>query len=382
MSLKHILCLDDFEVAAARHLPRPIFGYIAGAAETNASLRANRSSFEDYCFTPRVMVDVSTRSMQRTLFGHTYSAPFGMSPLGISALSAYRGDLVLTQAAQQANLPMIMSGSSLIRLEDVAKVNRRAWFQAYLPSTMAEIEALIERVRVAGFGTLVITVDTPVSANRENNVRSGFSTPLRPSLRLAWDGVTHPKWLFGTFLRTLTKHGMPHFENNYATRGAPILSSSVMRSFSDRGHLSWETFSTIRKLWPGTLVMKGVLHPDDARLARDLGADGIIVSNHGGRQLDGAIAPLRALPNILRACPEVPVMMDSGIRRGSDVLKALALGAHFVFLGRPFGFAAAVAGKAGVHHAIDLLSAEVSRNMAMLGVTNLGELNADHLAKN
>jgi L-lactate dehydrogenase (cytochrome) len=380
MTLKHILCLDDFEKAAAAHLPRPVFGYIAGAAETNASLRANRSSFEDYCFTPRVMVDVSKRSLQRALFGHTYSAPFGISPLGISALSAYRGDLVLTQAAQKANIPMIMSGSSLIRLEEVAKANPRAWFQAYLPSTMGEIEALVERVRVAGFGTLVITVDTPVTANRENNLKSGFSTPLRPSLRLAWDGLTHPTWLFGTFLRTLIQHGMPHFENNYATRGAPILSSSVMRDFADRGHLSWDYFSNIRKMWPGTLVVKGVLHPGDASIACDLGADGIIVSNHGGRQLDGAIAPLRALPKILRACPGIPVMMDSGIRRGGDVLKALALGAHFVFLGRPFGFSAAVAGAAGVHHAIGLLSAEVSRNMAMLGVTQLDELCADHLA--
>ncbi len=138
---------------------------------------------------------------------------------------------------------------------------------------------------------------------------------------------------------------MPHFENNYARRGAPILSKSVTRDFADRGHLNWEHFALIRKNWPGRIVVKGILHRDDARIARDMGADGIIVSNHGGRQLDGAVAPLRVLPGIVAACPDIPVMMDSGIRRGADVLKALALGAKFVFVGRPFAYAAAVGGR-------------------------------------
>ena len=150
-----------------------------------------------------MLVDVSKRSQQTTLFGHDYAAPFGIAPIGISALYAYRGDLVLAQAAAEAaNIPMIMSGSSLIRLEDVTKQSRAAWFQAYLPGDVADITALIERVARAGFETLVITVDTQVAGNRENNVRAGFSTPLRPTLRLAWDGITHPRWLFGTFLRT------------------------------------------------------------------------------------------------------------------------------------------------------------------------------------
>lgn len=377
--LRSVLCLDDFETLARRHLPRPIFGYVAGAAERNRSLVANRSAYEAYDFVPRVLVDISKRSQQRTLFGHTYDAPFGLAPLGLSALFAYRGDIVLAQAAARANVPMIMSGSSLIRLEDVAQASPNAWFQAYLPGDVAGIEALIARVVAAGFGTLVITVDTPVAANRENNVRAGFSTPMRPNLRLAWDGITHPRWLFGTFLKTLARHGMPHFENNYATRGAPILSPSVERDFSDRGHLNWNHLALIRRIWPGTLVVKGILNADDARLAADAGADGIIVSNHGGRQLDGAVAPLRMLPAIVAACPQLPVMIDSGIRRGSDVLKALALGAAFVFVGRPFGYAAAVGGDVGVTRAIDLLKQEVSRNMAMMGVSRLDEVQAQRV---
>lgn len=382
MQLKNILCLDDFEAAASAHLPKPIFGYISGAAENNLSYRNNRSCFDDHAFVPRVLVDVSQRHIQCELLGQTFAAPFGIAPMGLSALSAYRGDIVLATAAQQAKVPMIMSGSSLIRLEEVAKANPMAWFQAYLPGDVDGITALIERVRQAGFGTLVVTVDTPVSANRENNVRAGFSTPLRPSVRLAWQGMTHPKWLFGTFLRTLIQHGMPHFENNYASRGAPVLSPTVERDFSDRGHLNWAHFSLIRKTWSGKLVIKGILNPQDARIACELGADGIIVSNHGGRQLDGAVSPLRVLPAIVKACPDVPVMMDSGIRRGTDALKALALGARLVFVGRPFAYAAAVAGEPGVMHGIRLLSAEVSRNLAMLGLNNLSELNADALMSN
>ena len=375
--LARILSLHDFELAAQAHLPRPIFGYIAGAAEDNHSPAANRAAFDAWEFVPRVLVDISRRSTAATLFGETYAAPFGIAPVGLSALSAYRGDVVLAQAAAQANVPMIMSGSSLIPLEHVARASPAAWFQAYLPARPDDIVALVERAASAGFRKLVVTVDTAAAANRENNVRAGFSTPLRPGLRLAWDGVTHPRWLFGTLFRTMALHGMPHFENNFASRGAPIISPNVERDFSHRGHLTWEHFDLVRRTWHGVLVIKGVLHADDARTARDHGADGVIVSNHGGRQLDGAVAPLRVLPGIVAAVPELPVMMDSGVRRGSDVLKALALGAKMVFAGRPFAYAAAVGGAPGVSHAIGLLQAEVSRNMALLGIASLGELDPE-----
>jgi L-lactate dehydrogenase (cytochrome) len=379
--LQDVLSLDDFESAARRHLPRPIFGYVAGAVETDWSLHDNRAAFAEFGFLPRMLVDVSKRSQQTTLFGKTYATPFGISPLGISALYAYRGDIVLATAAAAANIPMIMSSSSLIRLEDVAKESKNAWFQAYLPGDVPDITALIDRVAQAGFEALVITVDSQVAGNRENNIRTGFSTPLRPSLRLAWDGMTHPRWLFGTLLRTLLRHGMPHFENNYARRGAPIISPNVLRDYSDRGHLNWEHFRLIRRLWKGPLVIKGILDKADASTAREAGADGIIVSNHGGRQLDGAVAALRVLPGIAAACPQIPVMIDGGVRRGTDVLKALALGATCVFVGRPFGYAAAIAGAAGVNHAIGLLSAEIDRDMAMLGVADLRELGPERLIR-
>jgi L-lactate dehydrogenase (cytochrome) len=301
--------------------------------------------------------------------------------MGISALSGYRADIAMARAAAAANIPMVMSGSSLIRLEDVAKEGSTTWFQAYLPGDVSRITALVERVGRAGFDILVITVDSQVAGNRENNIRAGFSTPLRPTFRLAWDGISHPRWLFGTFLRTLLRHGMPHFENNDATRGPPILSPSVLRDYSDRGHLNWQHFELIRRFWKGRLVIKGILDVRDARIARDAGAEGIVVSNHGGRQLDGAVSPLRVLPDIVAACPEIPIMMDGGVRRGTDIFKALALGASFVFVGRPFGFAAAIGAEAGVRYAIRLLSDEVDRNMALLGISGLAELTPQRLVR-
>ena len=374
MTLDRFLCLDDFEPAARAHLPRPLFEYVSGGVQDNRSRAHNRTTFDDWQLVPRVMVDISGRSSEQTLFDQTWSAPFGIAPMGICALTAYRGDAVLAQAAQAARIPMIMSGSSLMRLEDIVALNPQAWFQAYLPGRQPEIEALIDRVARAGFGTLVITVDTPASANRENNLRAGFSTPLRPSLALAWQGLSHPRWLLGTFTRTLLQHGMPHFENNAATRGAPIVSRTVARDMASRGHFTWTNLRRIREQWRGRLVVKGILHADDARQACDVGADGIIVSNHGGRQLDGAVSPLRVLPGIVAACPDTVVMMDSGVRRGTDALKALALGARLVFVGRPFNYAAAVGGLAGAARAASLLQQEILRDMAMLGINRLDEL--------
>ncbi|MGQ7249336.1 alpha-hydroxy acid oxidase [Halomonas sp. V046] len=378
--LQRLLSLDDFERAARRHLPRPLYGYVASVAEDGRTARASREAFDDYVFLPRALVDVSTVSTEVELFGERYAQPFGIAPMGISALSAYRGDEVLARSAREAGIPMIVSGSSLIPMEDLAGPRGSDWFQAYLPATSEDIEALLDRVRRAGFSTLVVTVDFAVPPNPENHRRRGFSSPLRPSLRLAVDGLMRPRWLCGTFLRTLWRHGVPHFENNAATRGVAVLAKDVNRDFSGRRHLDWSTLEQVRRQWPGKLVVKGILHPDDARRAVDVGADGLIVSNHGGRQLDSTVAPLRMLPEVLAAVgTEVPVMIDGGFRRGSEVLKALALGARLVFLGRPFNYAAAIGGEAGIARAVSLLGDEIERNMALLGVTRIDQLGGECL---
>lgn len=381
-ALRGMLSLHDFEDAARRRLPRPIFGYIVGAAEDNFSLRDNRDVFSEYSFVQRVLCDVSKRTQSVELFGQRYSSPFGIAPMGINALSTYRGDIVIARAAQQSDIVSIMSGTSLIPMEDVAHAAPKTWFQAYIPGDQERIDALIERVEKAGFGTLVVTVDLPVSANRENNIRTGFSTPMRPNLRLAWDGIVRPRWVVSTFLRTLVRHGMPHFENSFATRGAPIISPSVLRDFTARDHLSWRNIELIRQRWKGNLVIKGLLSVEDAKQAERIGADAIVLSNHGGRQLDGATSPMRVLEAVVAAvAPNYPVLIDSGFRRGTDVIKALALGARMVLVGRPFNYAAAVAGEAGVSHAIGLLRDEVDRNMAMLGVNACTEIGPHHLIR-
>jgi L-lactate dehydrogenase (cytochrome) len=285
---------------------------------------------------------------------------------------AYQGDVVLARVAAEANLPMIMSGASLTRLEDVRAAGRTAWFQAYLPGETDRITALVQRVERAGFDTLVLTIDVPVGANRENNVRSGFHKPLRPTPQLAWDCISHPRWFAGMLLRTVIKHGMPHFEN--MGERVPLITRKAERDRGNRDELSWKHVELMRRLWPGKLVLKGVLNKAVARIARESGVDGVIVSNHGGRQLDHAVAPLRVLPAIAAEAGDMSVMMDGGIRRGTDVLKALALGAKFVFVGRPILYAVAIGGEVGLRHAIRLLRDEVGRDMALLGITSVEQM--------
>lgn len=374
--LQRVHALRDFEPLARRQLPRQLFSYIANGADDERSLQANRDAFGDYALVPRMLEGVARRSQSIELFGQRYDSPFGISPVGLGALYAYRGDLLLARGAGDARIPAVLSGASLIPMEEVARAAPATWFQAYLPGEAARVEALVERIRNAGFKTLVLTVDLPVGVNPENYIRNGFSTPLRPSPRLAWDGLTRPAWLLGTFARTLLRHGMPHFENWRAERGAPILSATAERDIGARDHLDWSHLKLVRDAWRGPLIVKGILRWQDAVRAREAGVDGIIVSNHGGRQVDGAVAPLRVLPEICRAVPDLTVMMDGGMRRGSDVLKALSLGARCVFTGRPFNYAAAVGGAAGVARAIGLLRDEVHRNMALLGVNRLDELDS------
>jgi L-lactate dehydrogenase (cytochrome) len=373
-AFRDLLALDDFQRHAKRHLPPMVYQYVAGAVETSTALRTNASAYQHWSFVPRRMVDTSARIAATTLFGKSYSVPFGIAPLGGAAFVAYRGDLRLAEAARHMNMPMILSASSLIKLEDVYAENPDAWFQAYLPGDQFRIDRLTDRVAATGFRTLVVTADTPVLGNREHNTRSGFSMPMRVTPKVAWQSATHPRWLLGTVAQTFLRHGSPHFENMEAERGPPMLSRNALRNTTARDKLSWANFQAIRRRWKGTLLVKGLTAPADVALARECGADGVILSTHGGRQLDYDIAPLEVLPEIAAQKGDMTVIIDSGIRRGTDVLKALALGADFVFLGRPFLFAAAIGGAPGVIHAARILKEEIERDMALVGVNRLSEL--------
>lgn len=372
--LRKFLTIEEFEAAARRKLPRILYDYAASGTETDASLRQNRQSYARYELVPRVLVGRSRCDTGARLFGRRYSAPFGIAPMGASALFTYRADIKMAEAARAADIPMVLSGASLIALEEVAVVAPGTWFQAYLPGHPDQIRRLIQRVARAGYETLVVTVDVPVPGNRETDKRNGFNVTLAPSARLLWDGVTHPAWLLGTALRTIMLRGMPHLENYRASRGPSMLSGIDIGDGGAVLRHGWAEIRLVRSLWKGNLVVKGILSAADARQAQECGVDGIIISNHGGRQLDGAVAPLRILAAVREAVPGLTVMIDGGVRRGTDVIKALALGSDFVFIGRPFLYAAAVAGAEGVTHAIRLMGGEIRRNMVLLGIGSLKEL--------
>jgi L-lactate dehydrogenase (cytochrome) len=377
--MRRVFCLDDFEPAARRHLPASIFAYVHSPSETGHSLQDNRDVFREIRFVPRILRDVSQRSTAKTLFGQEWSAPFGISPMAVSALTAYQGDRVLAESAAAENIPMVMSGSSLTRIEEVLDAAPNSWFQAYLPPTTERIAALVQRAQDAGFRTLVVTVDVAVRGSTEHYERAHFHSPLRPGLRLLWEGLAHPAWSLGTFGRAIVTSGLPHFENSDSERRIPVMARNMVREFSGRAHLAWDAIEKIRTQWKGTLVLKGILHPHDALRARQMHIDGIILSNHGGRQLDGAVSPMRVLPAVRAAVGDLPVMIDSGFRRGTDVIKALALGADFVFVGRPFNYAASVGAHAGVRKAAQLLKKEIDGALGMLGVTSPDQLNTGHV---
>ena len=376
--LRRVLNLDDFQRAARLLLPRAIYGYVANGSEDETALAANRAAFLDYRLIPRVLVGVGERSQRTTLLGRQYAAPFGIAPMGGSSAVTYDGDLRMARAAARRDIPFMLSGNSIVPMEEVARAYPGAWFDSYQSPTTKAIEGMVERVAAAGFPVFVSTVDVPVGSNREKDHRAGFTQPIRLNPKMVRDGLLHPNWVLSTAARTLLRRGVPRIQNlDY--EGGPSLFSRTVTKIAAHAELSWDHVRLIRRLWKGPFVLKGLLSREDARIARDHGVDGIVVSNHGGRQLDNAASPLEVLADIVAESGEMAVMIDSGFRRGTDVLTALALGADFVFIGRPFLFAAAVAGEAGVLHAIDLLSKEIDRDMALLGLRRVEEAGRDIL---
>jgi L-lactate dehydrogenase (cytochrome) len=376
--LRRILDLDDFERAARPHLPRAVYGYVAHGTETEATLRGNRAAFDAWRLVTRVLVDVEQRDPSIRLFDREYAAPFGIAPMGGSALVAYEGHTVMAKAAHAARIPFILSANSIIPLEEVAQAYPGAWFAAYQSPNRKAIEGMVARLARAGIGVMVVTADVPIGSNRESDARAGFSFPIRPNPRLSLDVIRHPRWTAGVLARTLLKRGNPHIDNLEPDGGPGLFSQQVAGIAAHEG-LNWDHIRLIRRLWHGPLVVKGILSPQDVAIARNAGADGVILSNHGGRQLDHAVAPLQILPRALEQAGMMTVMIDSGFRRGTDIVKALALGAACVFVGRPFLFAAAYAGQAGTAHAIALLAKELDKDMALLGVRRTEEITRDLL---
>ena len=366
MRVAHALNIEELRRLARRRLPRAVYEYLEGGAEDELTLKANREIFEGIRLLPRALVDTSQRSQKVKIFGRTYETPIGIAPMGAAGLFWHEADIALARAARSGNIPFVLSTHSFVALERLAwEAGGPPWFQLYMPRERADAEKLVRRAQEAGCEALVLTVDVPVGGNREYNERNRFSLPLRLDARKVLDGLAHPAWLASVFVRAWLSSENPMRQPEWRTR---------------RDHITWQDFDWLRDAWPRRLLVKGVLSVEDAQLAAEHGADGIFVSNHGGRQLDGAPSPLEVLPHIAAAVGErLTVMVDSGFRRGADIVKALALGADMVFIGRAAMYGAAAGGEAGVRRSLQLLRSEIHRVLALLGCPSIDELGPQHV---
>lgn len=376
--LGRYLSVADFERAAARRLPKCVYGYVRGGTEDESSLRNNTAAFDGYRFRPRGLQNVVARQQSVALWGREYAMPVGLAPTGLAGMIWHECDLALAREAATAHIPFVISGSSSVPMERLQKEAPGCWYQAYFPGDRERIERIVQRLEAAQVDVLVVTADTCVAANRENNARVDFTIPFRLTPRLMLDGLLHPRWSLGVFAKTLLTVGVPRFANLYEEVGPPITEEPAHGFRTGRDALTWEHLRWLRERWRGRLVVKGIMHPQDAQEAARLGLDAIMVSNHGGRQLDSAAGTLDVLPDIVRAVPNnLPVLIDGGFRRGTHVLKALALGARMAFVGRATLYGAAVAGGAGVGRVLQILKSEIDRDLALLGCRSIQDLVRD-----
>jgi isopentenyl diphosphate isomerase/L-lactate dehydrogenase-like FMN-dependent dehydrogenase len=373
--------IADLRAMALKRVPKGLFEFVDRGTEDEVSLRNNRAVFERIRFRPRTLVDVSKRSQQITLFGNTHKMPIVIAPTGTAGLMWHEGEIALARAAAEAGIPFTLATGSMTAMEKVAEqAGGELWFQLYMWPDRRLSHQLVERARGAGFKALVVTVDGVVAGNREYNLRNGFTIPFSFTRRNVTDVLMHPRWLAGVLARYVMTTGMPRYENYPSEIKYRITAQPMGRSQMRNDSLNWNDLRELRKMWPHKLIVKGVLHPEDALLAAECGADGVAVSNHGGRNLDGAMSPLEALPDIVDAVGKrITVLVDSGFRRGSDVVKALALGAHAVQIGRATLYGVAAGGHAGATRAIAIFREEIDRVMALIGCPTVAKLGPECL---
>lgn len=363
------LNFDDFRLRAKRRLPRGLYEYIERGTEDELALKTIRSRLDALTFVPRILAGDPAPVLETSLFGHTLPLPLVVAPTALAGLVAHDGEVKLARVAAALGLPFTVSTQSVTGVEDIraAVPDAQLWFQLYMWQDRELSYRLLDQVKACGISTLVVTLDTAVSAKREYNIRNGFGIPFRFSARAAMDMARHPGWLLRVMLPYLRGAGIPTFGNYPPAFRSRITRPSVHGAVKLRS-LSREDLSLLRARWPGEIILKGVLHPDDAALALAAGADGIVVSAHGGRNLDTAVAPADVLPAIAeRVSGRCRVLADSGVRRGSDVLKYLALGADAVLLGRLPLWGLAAGGESGAEQALRMLVSEMEITMALMG---------------
>jgi L-lactate dehydrogenase (cytochrome) len=369
-----LLTIEDLRRASRRRLPKAVFDFIDGGAEDEVALRRNREAFGRVAVVPRALVDVREIDLATTVLGQRVAAPILLAPTGLCGMATSRGEIPVAAAAVEAGLVFTVSCMSSVPLEEVIReVPGGHWFQLYVWRDRGITQSLVERAAAEGYRVLVVTVDTPVLGQRERDHRNGATIPPRITFRNALGTLRRPRWLI-----TMARGPRVTFANVPETAEARRLRPFALSPFANRltdPSVTWRDLDWIRGLWKGPLVVKGLMSAADARLAAQHGADAIVVSNHGGRQLDSAPGTLEVLPEIVEAVgDELEVFLDGGVRRGTDVAKALALGARACLIGRAYLYGLAVGRRPGVARAIEILTSELRRAMALMGCTRVDEL--------
>jgi isopentenyl diphosphate isomerase/L-lactate dehydrogenase-like FMN-dependent dehydrogenase len=372
----------DLREMAKRRIPKWLFEFVDRGTEDEWALGNNREAFHRIRLRPRMLVDVSNRTLDTTLFGKEHKMPIGIAPTGAAGMMWYQGELELARAAKEAGIPFSLATGSITSMERIAEqVGGTLWMQLYMWADRRLSHQLVKRASAAGFEALLVTVDGAVAGNREYNRRNGFSIPFRYNSRNTTDVLMHPRWMLNVLGRYIANGGMPTRVNF-----PKELQTSITREYGGNKEtradsLNWDDLKALRDIWPGKLLVKGLLHAEDAVKSVDLGADGVVVSNHGGRNCDAAPSPIEVLPEIVAAVGDrTTIVFDSGVRRGSDVVKALALGAQFVLIGRSTLYGTAAAGYAGAKRALDIYRSEISRGMANISCNQISEIGRQHVA--
>jgi (S)-mandelate dehydrogenase len=367
------LNVEDYRTLARKRLPKIIFDYLEGGADDETGMLHNHEVFGRYRLMPRRLIDVSKRDTSIELFGRPQSAPLLIGPTGLNGALWPKGDILVARAAEKTGIPFVLSTASNASIEDVAHASKGdLWFQLYIVQRDLA-EQMVHRADAAGYSTLVLTTDVGVNGNRERDLRNNFGLPMHYTPKLVYDGATHPWWSLGFMLS-----GMPQLANFVSADASNVDVQAALMSRQMDASFNWDDFGWLRKLWPRKLLVKGIMRPEDAERCIEAGADGVILSNHGGRQLDAAVSPLDILAET-RSRISAPILVDSGYRRGTDIVKALALGADAVLLGRATLYGLAAAGEKGVDDVLRLLKDEVDRTMAQIGCPTVGQLSPDYL---
>ncbi len=373
--------VEDLRQLAKRKVPKAIFEYIDHGSYDQLSLKANRKDLDAVRFRQRVLIDADNRSLATTMLGEKVSMPLAIAPTGLTGLMHGNGEMLAAKAAEAAGIRYTLSTMSICSIEDVRSVTKAPfWFQLYVFKDRGFSESVIERAKEAGCSALFLTVDLPMRGQRHCDIKNGLQVPPRLTARNAFDIVTKPRWLAGVLMGRRKSFGnVDHYLKN---KGGIWAAGRWGGDNFDRS-LSWDDVNWIRKLWPGKLVLKGILDPEDAKRAAAMGVDGIVVSNHGGRQLDGTPGTATVLPRIADAVRDrLEVLFDGGVRSGQDVLKALALGAHGCLIGRAYLYGLAAMGQGGVAKAISLIAEELKVGMSLTGVRDVADISRDILYDN